>query len=295
MIICVVIPTFNRVAYLRTLLGQLFSQENNLNFKIVPVVVIDGSTDGTREMLVAEFPSVYILNGSNWWWTKSINEGVKFALSEFNPDHFLLLNDDSQVESGYFNSLIKAFELAGENCVIGSISVTDKKPFRVSFSGVKKMNWIILKKENYYKSFEFLENIPSTGLFPTYALNGRGTFIKSSIIQDLGFLNERSFPQYGSDDDLALRAWKKGYKVLISFSCKIIDRTGDTSKGTAFRQDSTFVFLKSFFIWNSVNYIPTQIKFFYHHGIKILIPFYFIKFLLGTSYAYFFKYRKIKI
>lgn len=296
MIICVIIPTFNRVAYLRTLLGQLFSQENNSNFKILPVVVIDGSTDDTKQMIATEFPSVYVLNGTgNWWWTKSINEGIKLALSKFNPDYFLLLNDDSQIAPGYFNALVQTAESAGENCLIGSISVTDTKPVKVSFSGVKKFDWVILKRQNYYKSFELLENIPSSGIFPTYALNGRGTLIKSSVIQDLEFLNERSFPQYGSDDDLALRAWKKGYKVLISFSCRIIDRTTDTSKGTAFRQDSMLVFLKSFFIWNSVNYIPTQIKFFYYHGIKILIPFYFIKFLLGTSYAYFFKYKKIKV
>ena len=79
------------------------------------------------------------------------------------------------------------------------------------------------------------------------------------------------------------------------YSCKIIDRAGDTSKGTAYRQDTLSVFFKSFFNWNSVNYIPKQILFFYFHGIKVLLPFYFVKFLLGTSYAYFFKYKKLKI
>ncbi len=296
MVVCAIIPTYNRASYLRTLLTQLSSQEKCEEVKLIPVVVVDGSTDNTYEMLASEFPKVHVLKGpGNWWWTKSVNEGIKISLLTYQPDEILFLNDDSQIAPQYIQLLVDSAESAGDNCIIGSISVTDKEPYKVSFSGVKEMNWFLLKKKNYYKSFELLENIPSSGLFPTYALNGRGTLIKPSILRDLGFLNARSFPQYGSDDDLALRAWKKGYKVLISYSCRVIDRTADTSKGAAYRQDSKLVFFKSFFIWNSVNYIPKQILFFYYHGIKILIPFYLLKFILGTSYAYLFKYKKIKI
>jgi GT2 family glycosyltransferase len=293
--ICVVIPTFNRKAYLKVLLNQLTAQNKNNNLSLILLTVIDGSTDGTKEMIETEFPDVHILDGpGNWWWTKCMNEGIKFAIENFNPNYFLFLNDDSQIGPEYMDTLLCAYEKGGRNCIIGSISVTENKPFRVSFSGVKKIDWIRLKKENYFKPFEKLVNIDPNGLFPTYALNGRGTFLSTETLKKLNFLNERDFPQYGSDDDLALRAWKHGIKVLISFASKIYDRTQDTSKGSALRQDSALDFFKSFFIWNSVNYIPKQIRFFYHHGIKMFIPFYFIKYILGTNYAYFFKYRKMK-
>lgn len=121
-----------------------------------------------------------------------------------------------------------------------------------------------------------------------------GTLLRSSIIRSLNLLDEQAYPQYGSDDDLALRAWKQGYKVYVSYDCKVFDRTGDTSKGTAFRKDSFLTFFKSFFTWNSVNYIPKELSFFYRHGIKLLMPFYLLKFILGTNYAYFIKYRKFK-
>ena len=295
MIICAIIPTFNRLEYLRILLQQLNSQEGDSSYTLIPIVVIDGSNDGTEKMIISEFPDAKILNGpGNWWWTKSTNEGIKYALQYHNPDYILLLNDDSQIESDYIRLLLNANNIAGDNCIIGSISITDKEPRRVSFSGIKKINWLRLKKEPYHKGFEFLKNIPQSGLYPTYALNGRGTFVKSTIIKNLNFLDQKAFPQYHSDDDFALRAWKKNYKVLISYSCKIVDRTQDTSKGTAFRQDSSLIFFKSFFKWNSVNYIPKQLLFFYRHGIKILIPFYLFKFLLGTGFAYFIKYRKLK-
>lgn len=291
----VVIPTFNRKSYLKGLLNQLFSQEKVYDLQIIPVVVVDGSNDGTYEMLASEFPQLDVVKGSGkWWWTKSINEGIKFLFAQYRPDYILLLNDDSIIQPDYIKSLLHVTTLVDHNTIIGSISVTDTLPFKVSFSGVKKINWLTLKRQNYYPPFELLENVPAKGLFPSYALNGRGTLIRSDILRSLNMLDEHSYPQYGSDDDLALRAWKKGYKVLVSYECRVFDRTADTSKGTAFRKDSALTFFKSFFMWNSVNYIPKEVSFFYRHGIKLLIPFYLIKFILGTNYAYFLKYRKYK-
>jgi GT2 family glycosyltransferase len=293
--ICIIIPTFNREKSLRTLLKQIHLQEATNGFTVGSLVVDDGSTDGTADMMRTEFPDVPVLKGpGNWWWTRSINEGIKYAFRNFNPDYLLLLNDDSQIEPDYLGSLIRSSQNAGDKSIIGSISITDKSPYKVSFSGVASINWVSLKRKHYHKSFELLENIPASGLFPTYALNGRGTFLSAELMKDLELLNEKSFPQYGSDDDLALRAWRKGYKVFISYSCRIYDSTFDTSKGSAFRQDSLPVFVKSFFRWNSVNYIPKQWRFFYSHGIKFLLPYYMFKFILGTSYAYFFKYKKMK-
>jgi GT2 family glycosyltransferase len=295
MLICPVIPTFNRVAYLRIILSQLFSQKNAGNYILKPVVVVDGSTDGTLEMLATEFPSVSVVKGNgDWWWTRSVNEGIRFALPTLNPDFILFLNDDSIIESDYVSSLIAALALAPTNAIIGSISVTDKQPYRVSFSGVRQMNWVSLKRDLYHPSFELLNKLSPQDLVPTYALNGRGTLVPAGVIQALHFLDEWSFPQYGSDDDLALRAWKKGYSVLLSYSCKVYDRTQDTSAGSALRQDGAMIFFRSFITRHSVNYIPKQARFLFRHGIKIMLPFYMLKFMLGTSYAYFFKYKKLK-
>jgi GT2 family glycosyltransferase len=294
--ICVIIPTFNRVNYLRIVLSQIAKRDASPFLNIIPVVVVDGSGDGTLDMLAREFSEVAVVKSpGNWWWTKSINEGIKYAMAHFNPDYFLLFNDDSQILPDYFKCLLEAKKATDENTIIGSISVSDTRPHKISFSGVKSINWIGLKKKNYYPNFELLSNVPNEGLFPTYALNGRGTFISTAIINNLGLLNEKSFPQYGSDDDLVLRAWKKGYKVLISYSCRIFDRTNETAAGTAFRKDSFAVFAKSFFVWHSVNYIPKQARFYFDHGIKLLLPLYVFKFIMGTCYAYFFKYSKIEI
>ena len=60
----VIIPTFNRKSYLKAVLTQLLSQKKNASVEVIPVVVVDGSTDGTYEMLDAEFPTVHVVKGS---------------------------------------------------------------------------------------------------------------------------------------------------------------------------------------------------------------------------------------
>ena len=57
-----VIPTFNRKDYLAQVLSDLRVQEvENVEFKTV--VVVDGSNDGTQEMLSSKFPEVDVVEG----------------------------------------------------------------------------------------------------------------------------------------------------------------------------------------------------------------------------------------
>ena len=81
--LCIIIPTFNRKKQLSVLLHQFKQQKSNgIRFNIV--VVVDGSTDGTIELLESEFPEVIIVKGSgNWWFTRSLNEGCKYAVDVF--------------------------------------------------------------------------------------------------------------------------------------------------------------------------------------------------------------------
>ncbi len=89
-----VIPTFNRAASLRTILTCLQTQSHTTSITTIPIIVVDGSTDGTLEMLATEFPTAVIVRGDgNWWYTRSINEGIKKA-RELDCNYILTLNDD---------------------------------------------------------------------------------------------------------------------------------------------------------------------------------------------------------
>jgi len=76
--IVAVIPTYNRKNHLRVILNQLLNQKSLGIYLLDIVVVVDGSTDGTIEMLANEFSKVHMITGSgNWWYTKSMNIGFR--------------------------------------------------------------------------------------------------------------------------------------------------------------------------------------------------------------------------
>ena len=78
--IYVVIPVHNRKDFTRNCLLSLQKQ----SFQAFEVVIVDdGSTDGTAEMLREEFPELPVLKGDgNLWWTASVNMGIKYALEQ---------------------------------------------------------------------------------------------------------------------------------------------------------------------------------------------------------------------
>lgn len=206
--IVVIIPTFNRREYLRVLLSQLFNQNGNNLLEIV--VVVAGSTDGTLEMLQDEFPEVHVVKGTaEWWWTKSINTGIRFV-SNCNPKYVLLLNDDVELPNDYLESIIKA---TNENpkCLIGSAS-KDLKNKEFNYIGIKR-DWKKVWSKPLVYSYD-LKNLPEHIL--VNQLPGRGLLIPNEVFSKIGFFDEKNFPQAIADADFSIRANKAGYNLIVS-------------------------------------------------------------------------------
>ena len=151
--IVIIIPTFNRKNCLEILLHQLKNQiDDKLAIEII--VVVDGSTDGTEEMLEKGFPDAFIVIGTgNWWYTKSMNEGFKYA-RKLKPDYVLTLNDDIEIEHNYIKTLIDDFYKINEDCILGSISLTHEKPQLITGVGNRKIIKWRFKSIPYYKFLE---------------------------------------------------------------------------------------------------------------------------------------------
>lgn len=292
--LAVVIPTYNRKEYLRTLLNNLSNQNTQEKVKLIIVVVVDGSTDGTIEMLEKDFNQIHIVKGDgNWWWTKSVNEGIKYAQQKFNPNNFLLLNDDNEILPNYIQTILN-ISSQNPNSIIGSMTISIDKPHLISFAGTKKRTKPFLKRINYIKNFSILDKLEpkfKNTLLPTYGLCGRGTLIPSPIINKIGYLDER-LVQYGSDDDYCLRTWKMGFPVYIHTGCQVLNHTNLTSQGAAFKKDKLLIFIKSFFNIYSVNSLKKTILFYWKHSIKILLPIVLLYVILGTFKSYYFNYKK---
>ncbi len=99
----VIIPTWNRVRLLERCLTSLAKQRVRC-----PVLVVDnGSTDPTREMLETRFPGLEVLAlEENQGFARAVNRGILHC----NSDYVALLNNDTEVDPGWAEAGLAAFD-----------------------------------------------------------------------------------------------------------------------------------------------------------------------------------------
>lgn len=99
--VTVVIPNLNGEAYLRACLDSLRRQSAGA----FPVIVVDnGSTDGSVELLRKEYPEVTLRTlDQNYGFCKAVNIGIRMADTPF----VLLLNNDTRCEASFVEELVK--------------------------------------------------------------------------------------------------------------------------------------------------------------------------------------------
>ena len=228
--IYVVIPIHNRKNITRDCLLSLRRQASR-DFQVI--VVDDGSTDGSGDMVSGEFPEAVLLRGDgNLWWTGAVNLGVRFALEHGQPeDAVLLLNDDLIVPPDYIATLIR---LAGQHpdTLIGSAVVDSDDPDRITWGGtVLDWNRAGINHINIGKK---LSSFPADYCVEVSTHHGRGVLIPLQVYRKVGLYNERHYPQYG-DIEFPVRAKKAGYKLLMCYGAVVCTHPTEPIYNPVFR------------------------------------------------------------
>jgi len=211
--IYIITPVFNRKAFTQDYLKALRNQTVK-GFKTI--IIDDGCTDGTAEMVESEFPEVILLKEKgDLWWTAATNIGVRYALKQDDVSYIMTLNDDTLPHEDYIEQMILSSK-SHPDALFGAFTVdahTDLPLF-----GGKIMHWGTCSIEHLVK--EPLEK-EYTGLHEVNVFPGRGLLIPKKVFSDIGFYDEKNFPQTVADDDFALRATNFGYKIYCNYDARI--------------------------------------------------------------------------
>lgn len=270
--IYIVIPVHNRKQYTRKCLACLRDQTEQAHQVIV---VDDGSTDGTADMIQAEFPDVLIRTGTgSLWWAGGTNLGIRYILDHLNsqPTDFLLtLNDDTEVDPDYLANLLIAY-YAKQPCIIGSISVDIREPCRLLFAGTHiDLSFAKIRDlaKLRYKQQQALLAIGPLYI-PTDCLPGRGMLIPISVFNKIGLLDELHFQHHMADLDFSIRARKAGFSLFVATRCIVHEHAEATglvlNQSTSLRQ-----FLKALFTMRSPINLKTRYHFARIHAPAFLI------------------------
>ena len=285
LMIYIIVPVFNRAAVTIQFL-ELLKNQTYREFRTV--VVDDGSTDGTSELIERDFPGVNIVKGDgNWWWTKSVNQGIKYALAKEDCTHVLLMNDDTYFEPDYLSRLWQAQNQV-PGSIVGSLNLTFEEPHRVFFSGIKKFKLFTSKGCRYHKPLEIVDREQLTGLHPSVALPGRGVLIPISIVKKYGVYDEKKLPQYGADFSYITNLHRKHQvQSYVAWEAQVFGYTEMTGEGSSFTGEPVSTFLRSFIKPKSRQYLPDKWELCkVRYGILLGIPAFFAL-IIRSLYGYF--------
>ena len=120
---------------------ELLGQNKNVTFDYV--IVNDGSTDGTDEMLAAMPYEIDLINGDGGlFWNRGMYEAIEHA-KKAHPDYeyYMLMNDDTKFVPGIFDEMLPLF--APDKVMVGAMCGDDG---RMSYGGIKYVKGIKYKK-----------------------------------------------------------------------------------------------------------------------------------------------------
>jgi len=188
-------------------IDSLFKNTSYQNFKII--VVDNGSTDGSAEVLQKKFRNITIIQlKKNFGFSKGMNVGAWYALRQHKPEYIVFLNNDMSFPSAHQNWLSDLIaDLAKDDKV--AISAT-----RVRLSNGKIETASIIKGRVFLRTEEIGTSIRKK-CHVTYC-NGACLLIKSSVLREIGLYDERFSPFWFEDIDLFLRVKKAGYEIVYN-------------------------------------------------------------------------------
>lgn len=219
--VSVVIPVYNRKEFTAQCLRSLRDQTQPADHIIV---IDDGSTDGTPEMLQTQFPEVKVLNGDgNLFWTAAINRGIKVALA-LGSDYVFTLNNDTVASPDLLEKMMAGASRAPQ-ALLGALDVDNitRKPYY----GGEIVNW---KWSSSRFLLDLLKEEEQVGLHEVSLFPARGLLIPSQVFERIGLFEEKKLPHYMADYDFTLQAKKGGFKVYCNFDAKVFtypDEGGD--------------------------------------------------------------------
>lgn len=207
--LAITIPVRNRKLYTQQILLQIFNQlaTHSTAAKISVVIVDDGSTDGTPDMIQTQFPEVHLLQeDGSLWWTGAISQAMTYAISTLDIDYILWLNDDIFLTDDFINQLDKICQTYQQQSVIIGGIIRDKThPDWIVFSGMVRKTFI-----------RSLDVFGTANEIEVDTLNGNIVLIPRSIVNQIGLPNTERFQHYGGDFEYVLRAKTAGYKIFLS-------------------------------------------------------------------------------
>jgi GT2 family glycosyltransferase len=197
---------------------------DNKPIKVLEHTIDEEELEIGRGNEIADLPSnrrlILIRNDKNYGFTEGNNIGIRYALKALDPEHILLLNNDTVVKSDFLDELVKAIDRDDSIGFAGPIIYYynfDNKSNIISSAG---MNLMMDKGWFQRVGWKEADVGQYDSIFVTDYLEGACLLIRSAVLEKIGLLNPDYFA-YWEEADICMRGREAGYKCICVPSAKI--------------------------------------------------------------------------
>ena len=192
----------------------------------VPVVVDNGSTDGSVDQIHAAFPSVHQIElGSNLGYAAGNNHGIEYALKE-GADYVLVLNNDTLVDEQMLRNLVDFAEGNDHHGMIGPKMFCYPQEDQVFALG-SFIDWSNADTINRGMFLPAADIEMSDEPEPVDYIAGCCVLVSRQMLEKVGFLDPIYYLNY-EDVDWGIRAIRQGFGVWYVPEAKLWHKVSAT-------------------------------------------------------------------
>lgn len=218
---CAVVLNCDGCGLLRSCLASLMRQDFS---KFNTVVVDNGSSDGSLEMLAREFPQVRLLAmGANRGFSIANNVALRDALAR-GFDYIMLLNNDTQLDPACLREMHAAIQADERIAAVSPKIYFAAQPDRLWYAGADFSLWTARIVQRGWKKkdrgqFDGCRNMS--------VVTGCCMLIRASALRDAGLLDEVLWA-YLEDVEWSVRFLRCGYVLQFAPKARLWHHDGAT-------------------------------------------------------------------
>lgn len=214
--VAIVIVNWNGRELLQRCLSSIEKNTQYPNYRII--VVDNGSTDGSVQLIEEKFPNVHVIrNRENLGFSRANNQGMKHALKTGASYIFLLNNDTEVVQEDWLGTLVDALGRDEKIGILGCKVFYPDGRLQLSAGWMGPLEW------------KFITKAPEESI-EVEVVNYCAALIKKEVIERIGLLDEGFSPFFWEEYDYCARARKAGFKIAYHPAAAITHYGGTSIK-----------------------------------------------------------------
>jgi len=229
--VSIILVNFNGVQYLRRCIQSLVDKTREASFEII--LVDNASTDGSRDLVRKECPSVRLIESDvNLGFSAGNNLGVRHA----KGSKFLFLNTDTYLLEDSVSVLAKFLDDTTHVGIVGPRLVFEDGSFQFSAGRLPNVCVEFVDKIRYsadrywHRALAPINEAIASGTSEVGWVTGACMMIRREVFEKVNGFDEHIFMYY-EDKDLCKRVRDAGWKVSYHPQTRVAHLLGGSSAG----------------------------------------------------------------